>query len=167
MRVRENLDVIVERHPHYKSINDKLLKEIETIDYSFSYETNVKAKMTSFKFFPEEGQAIRDWVTTLIFKYYSYLITGYGKIVHVNSWVARYDDGDSTKDHNHHPIDFNYIYYVNCPKGSSPLILTSSGKKIKAEEGKVVIFPGITQHYVPKNRCDNRIVLAGNVEMMA
>ena len=121
----------------------------------------------AIKFFPEEGQAIRDWVTTLIFKYYSYLITGYGKIVHVNSWIARYDDGDSAKDHNHHPIDFNYIYYVNCPKGSSPLILTSSGKKIKAEEGKVVIFPGITQHYVPKNRCDNRIVVAGNVEMMA
>ncbi len=167
MKVREILDVIVEKHPHYKTINPKILKEIEGIDYPESYKTNVMGKMSSYSFFPEAGQVIRDWVTALILKYYSYLISGRGKIIHVNSWVARYDEGDSANDHNHHPIDFNYIYYVNCPKGSSPLILTTSGTKIKAEEGKVIIFPGLTHHHVPKNKCNNRIVLAGNIEMMA
>ena len=45
----------------------------------------------------------------------------------------------------------------------SPLVFTTSGKKIKAEEGKVVIFSGDILHHVPKNRCNNRIVLAGNI----
>ena len=33
----------------------------------------------------------------------------------------------------------------------------------KAEEGKIVIFSSTLKHYVPKNRCDNRLVLAGNM----
>ena len=37
---------------------------------------------------------------------------------------------------------------------------------MKAEEGKVVIFPGNVFHHVPKNNCDGRIVLAGNIYAM-
>ena len=44
-----------------------------------------------------------------------------------------------------------------------PLVLTTSGKKIKAQEGKVIIFPSNVRHHVPKNRCDGRITLAGNI----
>tara|TARA_B100000287_G_C20404250_1_gene690914 strand:- start:82 stop:594 length:513 start_codon:yes stop_codon:yes gene_type:complete len=162
VKVRENLDIIVEKHLHYKSINQKILKEIESVDYSESYKTNVKGKMTSFLFFPKEGQVIRDWVNALVYKDHPYL-TSHGKIIHANSWIAKYDRGDYTIEHDHCPCLFSYIYYVNCPKGSSPLVFTSSGKRIKAEEGKVIIFPSIMKHDVPKNRCDDRIVLSGNV----
>ena len=48
-------------------------------------------------------------------------------------------------------------------KDSSSLFFPTSGKKIKAEEGKVVIFPGNVRHSVPPNKCDNRIVVAGNI----
>ena len=59
------------------------------------------------------------------------------------------------------PIGF--VYFVNAPKGASPLVFTTSGKKIKAEAGKVVIFPGTMYHHVPKNKCKNRVILAGNM----
>ena len=36
-------------------------------------------------------------------------------------------------------------------------------KKIKAEAGKIVVFPGTIRHCVPKNNCKNRLVLAGNI----
>ena len=65
--------------------------------------------------------------------------------------------------HAHHPSAYSFVYFLRCPKGSSPLIFTTSGKRIKAEEGKVVIFPGNLKHHVPKNKCYDRIVLAGNI----
>ena len=37
-------------------------------------------------------------------------------------------------------------------------------ERIKAEEGKIVIFTGSLVHGVQKNKCDGRIVVAGNVE---
>ena len=58
---------------------------------------------------------------------------------------------------------FSFVYFIKCPKGSSPLVFTKSGKKIKAEEGKIVIFPGWLRHHVPKNKCEGRITMAGNI----
>ena len=75
----------------------------------------------------------------------------------------RYDKGDYTQTHHHSFVLYAFVYFIKTPKGSSPLVFTKSGKKIKAEEGKVVIFPGVLRHHVPKNRCDDRIIVAGNV----
>ena len=80
-----------------------------------------------------------------------------------NSWLAWYREEEFAIPHHHHPAAYAFVYFVKCPKGSSPLIFTTSGKRIKAEEGKVVIFPGNLCHHVPKNKCDGRIVLAGNI----
>jgi len=50
MKVKEDLNVIIERFPYWESINKKLLKDVETIGYSdCSYKTFVKAKMSDFK----------------------------------------------------------------------------------------------------------------------
>ena len=57
---------------------------------------------------------------------------------------------------------WSFVYFIDCPRGSSPLVFSDSGKRIKAEEGKLVIFPGHLRHHVPKNKCEGRIVLAGN-----
>ena len=58
---------------------------------------------------------------------------------------------------------FSFVYFIKCPKGSAPLVFTTSGKRIKAEEGKVLIFPGNMKHHVPKNKGEGRMVLAGNI----
>ena len=58
---------------------------------------------------------------------------------------------------------FAFNYFIKTPKESSPLIFTTSGETINAEEGKLVIFPASLIHEVPKNKCDDRIVLSGNI----
>ena len=80
-----------------------------------------------------------------------------------DSWFVRYRVGDETKSHDHQPCLYSWVYFVNCPKGSSPLVFSNSGKRIKAEDGKIVIFPSIMKHHVPKSRCEDRVVLAGNL----
>ena len=71
--------------------------------------------------------------------------------------------GESTRVHEHLPNVWSFAYFVNCPRGSSPLVFTNSGKKIKAEDGKIVIFPTSVRHHVPKNKCEDRVVLSGNI----
>ena len=80
-----------------------------------------------------------------------------------NFWVVHYSREDFTVSHCHYPAQWSWVYFVNSPKGSSPLVFTTSRKKIKAEDGKVVIFPSILRHHVLKNKCDDRIVFAGNI----
>ena len=46
--------------------------------------------------------------------------------------------------HYHHPhSSLVFVYFVNTPKGSSPLVFPTSGKKVKAEAGTLVIHPGV------------------------
>ena len=77
-------------------------------------------------------------------------------------WGQVYNEGDYQISHSHLPSHVSFVYYVNTPKGSSPLVFAQSGKKVKAESGKMVIFPGSIYHHVPKNKCEGRSVIAGN-----
>ena len=77
-------------------------------------------------------------------------------------WGQYYNKGDFQDVHNHNPAHWSFVYYVNAPKGSSPLVFTTSGKKIKPEAGKVVIFESRLNHKVPSNKCNDRCVISGN-----
>ena len=110
-----------------------------------------------------------EWVDRLIMERYSYSTPDSGAQEfnskgRTNIWFAKYNKGDYTKDHDHCPFAiFSFVYFLNCPKGSSPLVFSTSGKRIKAEEGKVIIFSSHVRHGVPPNKCENRITLAGNM----
>ena len=78
-------------------------------------------------------------------------------------WMTKYNKGDYTLSHSHQPFAFAFNYFIKSPKGSSPLVLTTSGKRVKSDEGKVVIFPAGVWHHVPQNKCEGRMTLAGNI----
>lgn len=78
-------------------------------------------------------------------------------------WGQVYNEGHQQTSHHHVPSSFAFVYFVNTPKGSSPLVFTSSGKRVKAEAGNMVIFPANLFHHVPENRCKGRSVIAGNI----
>ena len=78
-------------------------------------------------------------------------------------WLANYAKGDKTFPHAHTPAVFSFVYFVKCPKGSSPLVFSTSGKRIKSEEGKLVLTNGCVRHHVPKSKCSGRIVYVGNI----
>ena len=160
MKIKEELDVIIEKHPYYKSLNKNLLEDESRADYNGeSYKKGDTALFSSAYTTSKNIDLIISWVECLINTHYPY-IRDYKSI---NSWFVRYRVGDETKSHDHHPCLYSWVYFVNCPKGSSPLVFSSSGKRIKAEDGIVVIFPSIMKHHVPKSRCQDRVVLVGNL----
>ena len=176
MNIRENYEVIIGKHPHSESLNKKLMGDIKDF-YFYSPEenglpTNVIATQHNVK--SEEKtksiQLIENWVSSLLERSNSSFLSApkeHGARFNMNIWFAKYNKGDYTLNHRHMDYaQYAFVYFVNCPKGSSPLVFTTSGKKIKAEEGKIVIFPPQLYHHVPKNKCDDRITLSGNVGMV-
>ena len=162
---REKLEIWIDDHPYYESLNKKILRDSLTFDYEYSqrlsggYPSNVRAEKTvDIRISSPSLEILYEWILNIIRGEYREI-----KFVMYNGWIAKYKEGEDTLSHNHIPASFSFVYFVQCPKGSSPLIFTTSGKRIKAEEGKVVIFPGNMSHYVPKNKCDGRVVVAGNV----
>ena len=165
MLLKENLSVIIENHPFHESLNNKILKETSKEGYRENQKvitggvSNVRAPKTiSRRISSPSIELIYEWILTLLRP------TNRGWKLEVDdAWLAWYRDNEFAIKHHHHPSAYAFVYFVKCPKGSSPLIFSTSGKRIKAEEGKVVIFPGSLYHQVPKNKCNDRVVLAGNV----
>ena len=166
MKIRENLEILIEKHPYAVSLNEKLIIESEGAGGdSNSYYTNIVGnKLATSIDSDAPSKKIRDWVLSLIMnRYQTSSHTGNVNYT-VDMWFAQYNKGDYTKMHYHIPFAlFSFVYFVNAPRGASPLVFPTSGRKIKPEEGKVVIFSSSLWHQVPKNRCENRLVLAGNL----
>ena len=168
MQINEKHDIIIDYHPYYESLNKKLLKDAETADYSGrSQAKGDTALFSSVTITSKNIDLINSWVRLLIFKKYPFLgdvnYVGEGSSFNMQTWFVKYREGDETKSHYHIPSFFSGVYFIKCPKGSPPLVFTHSRKKVKSEEGKVVIFPSWIYHHVPPNKCDGRIVLVGNV----
>jgi uncharacterized protein YjlB len=164
MRIREECDIIIERHPYYESLNKKLMEDVEKVDYpeGLSYEDYYKfyAKHSSYHTVTDNIKVVNSWVLNVLRIYFGSSLSNYQSKV-IQNWFAVYDRGDWVDCHNHFPLSFSFVYFVNCPRGSAPLKFHYSGKKVKAEEGKLVIFPAHVGHSVPKNKCKNRVSLIG------
>tara|TARA_B100000131_G_C17797652_1_gene484075 strand:- start:112 stop:615 length:504 start_codon:yes stop_codon:yes gene_type:complete len=165
MKVKEEHDIIIEKHPYFQSLNKKLLKDVNDIGYPLSYQTNVKAKHSDWKISTPTVDLVTEWIMNLLKIKYPWIDQREHKIFVEHAWFAEYSKNEFTVIHDHAPYVWSYVYFIQCPKGSSPLIFNTSGKRIKAEEGKVVIFPANVYHSVPPNKCDNRIVMAGNLHI--
>ena len=174
MQVRENLYVIVEKHPYSGSLNSKLLSDLNKFDYtedeSSHKPTNVRAIQRSIGYSErtKSMNILLDWIFQVLDKNNNVSFTK-GAYEHngkptANIWAARYNKDQYTLSHGHYPFAlYGFVYFLKSPQGASPLVLTTSGKKIKPEEGSVVIFPANLYHHVPKNKCEDRVVIAGNI----
>lgn len=85
-----------------------------------------------------------------------------GKLELESSWGQYYYVDDYHEIHDHYPNQWAFVYYVNTPEGSSPLVFVDSGKEFYGKAGQIIIFPGLIKHYVPPNKCEGRSVIAGN-----
>ena len=167
MEISEKHQIIIQKHPLAEQLNSKLIKDYEFLPKENSYKTNVKAKMTSYYTDSPTVTIIEEWVRQLLMEK-SILRTAlrqdYGfRLNFDDTWFSCYDIDEHTVKHDHTPSTFSWVYFVRTPPKSSPLVFTTSGTQIKAEAGKVVIFPGNVWHHVPPNKCEGRIVLAGNI----
>ena len=172
MLIKERHEIIIKHHPYCESLNKKLMEDVKTFRFyspeELPFNTNIQGTQYNFgrrnknEWTPSICLLV-DWIYQLIGNISQGAEELDGK-PRSTVWFARYNKGDYTKEHDHqlHAL-FAFVYFVNAPSGSSSLFFPTSGKKIKAEEGKVVIFPGNVRHSVPPNKCDNRIVVAGNI----
>jgi len=168
LRVKSLFEVITEKHPYSNSLNEKILEDADRFGYPQSYKTKVQARMTHWNVKSDSVKIIQKWIYNLLLIKHPVLSDhNRGKLVFADTWIARYKKGDHTTQHNHTPAVFSFVYFVKCPPGSTPLLFTGSTfQQMKAEEGKVVIFPGCMYHYVPKNKSDDRVVMSGNLQFL-
>ena len=165
---KENLQFLVDTHPYHKSLNEKIIRESKGLEWKREYYnadgglTNVRAPQTTPYLFTPNVRILQDYIRGLT--ELNLAFTPHIQIV--NCWIANYGRGDYAKKHHHGASWFSFVYFIRTPKGSSPLVFTTSGRRIKAEEGKVVIFPGTVRHSVPLNKCEGRMCMAGNIDFV-
>ena len=167
---------MIEYYPFAQDFNKRVIEEYTSKKIPFIRDkrnadgglTNVKALQTEVIMDAHQIPSIQTFVNWLFrLDFTRILFKADGTPVYLQRldhfWIAHYNKGDFTISHDHYPAMYSFVYYLRCPRGSSPLVFTTSGKKVKAEEGKLVLFPGHVKHHVPKNRCDGRITIAGNI----
>ena len=167
--LKECIPVIIEKHPFYESINKKLMEQVNSLPFSNPDLSNPYTNVIADQYTLRDNDVgptiklIQNWIKELI------SINVVRKCVNLSRfimWFSKYSDekGQGTKNHDHLVASsFSAVYFVNTPKGSSPLVFPTSGKKIKAEEGKIVIFPASVYHKVPQNKSKDRVTLACNI----
>ena len=157
--VREKLQIGEYIYPFADKINPLLYSQIALLD-DYNYKPpNIHAQFTGWHLDSKESNTLLQWVSNLIT--HDFLWSAY-TLKCVELWGVLYKKGDYITSHNHTPSLFSFVYYVNAPKGSSPLVFVTSGRKIKPAAGKVVIFESRLNHAVPKTKSTDRCIISGN-----
>ena len=152
-------DLIIEQHPDYEKLNSNLLKESEGVIYDWSDITYVRGKMSEWHICGKYIDVIKECAKTLI-------PPVKGMITRIiDAWYARYDYGNHALVHNHGDMYASFVYYVKTPEGSSPIVFPDENETVEAKEGNLLIFPGHINHYVPENKCEGRVIIAGNINL--
>ena len=138
---------------------------LDEMYYAHFNTTNVKAKMSQ-------------WYMHKDYKEFSWVCSKAEKLAIRNSphqvdyevsdcWGAVYKKGEYTKKHDHWPNVWSFVYYVDCCEEGSPLLFYEAPQGthyIYPKIGKMVLFPSVLVHSVPKQTCNHdRIMVAGNI----
>ena len=147
------------------TLNENLERQIREYGDKQNKKTNVKAHMTDW--FMHDNSTGFQWVCNQAIDIATKNNPHPLDMIAYDCWGAIYKEGDYTVMHNHWPHLWSFVYYVNCPPHSAPLILDKSEKSITIlpSAGMMVLFPGWINHSVPAHVGEDRIVIAGNLSM--
>lgn len=159
--IRERHQIITDTY-HDLSINDAFMDEINDVEWVNAYKTNVSAKMSDWTMKSDNITKIYEWVEYLLHDTFPDMPVDHYELY--EAWYAKYDEGDGTKIHDHKFVPWSFVYFIKSPPGSSSLYFPTSNKEITPDEGRIVVFPGNVEHYVPENKSNGRVVLAGNLK---
>jgi hypothetical protein len=147
------------KHPDYKTLNPQLEKWIRFLpdmDSEEEYSNLNVFKRTSYHSYPRIFTNLAKWVlNTCEFSINSPKFD-------VDIWGAIYNKGDYASPHGHGEGVISFVYYVNADERSSPLIFSDINEIYSPERGLCVAWNDNEIHEVPPNKCDNRIIIAGN-----
>ena len=145
------------------TVNENLERQILEYGDKQQRKTNVKAHMTDW--FMQDSSQEFQWVCNRAIDLAAKNNPHQVDMMAYDCWGAIYREGDRTIMHNHWPHLWSFVYYVNCPAGSAPLVFDKEVSKYSVEPktGLMVMFPGWVNHSVPKHEGKERIMVAGNL----
>ena len=141
----------------HRFIQENAIKEDAKVPGTM--QTNFQCdKLASVKEFKLLIEYVRNLILNIPYNHPSFPC----KLELINWWGMVYNKGQYQNNHNHPPAHWAFVYYVNTPKGSSPLEFSVINKKIFSKAGEVVIFPAWIYHRVRPNKCNDRSCIVGN-----
>ena len=128
-----------------------------------SRETNVKADMTDW--FMQRQFPIFNSLADIVIDIAKEASPNEVELELYDIWGAVYNRGDFTKNHDHWPHPWSFIYYVKS-NGATPIIFPDCSYSLNPKAGDIVLFPGIIRHGVPIHESDEeRIIVSGNINI--
>ena len=159
MKVNQKYPVYRMVYPYAKKSNpilhEIILNNAHTLDKG--------ALMTSWKSYDiKEFNLICTWIRNFLLS--SSLTTRHDDLIlsDYDLWGQLYNKGSYQEAHDHLPAHWSFVYYVNTPRGSSPLVFEESKKRYYPKTGEAIVFPGWIRHFVPPNKCEGRSIVDGN-----
>ena len=173
--INEKLAVAEYKYPYYEKINPLLLSYISSLPNDPQHTDNVRAKMTYRNLENKELDKLLKWIIQLLKRDFVVKAINKGPEHHQSNgwiwnmkctelWGVQYDKGSHITKHTHAPYSYSFTYIVNSPKNSPPLIFSTSGHRVKSEEGKLVLWEGRLIHEVPPAKVDGRCIIAGTFQ---
>ena len=160
MQIFQRTQVHTYEYPFAEKLNPKLhniiLKKAVNRDFGATMTTWAEC------FHIKEFRTLADWVYKVILGF-NLNYDGVFDLKLKDLWGQYYKKGDYQITHQHNPLSWSFVYFVKAPKGSAPLVFTSSNKKIFPKPGMLVLFPSWLEHYVPKHKCEEiRSIVSGD-----
>ena len=144
-------------------MNDDLAKIIKMSGDVQKRETNVKADMTDW--FMQRQYPIFNFLADIVIDIAKKTSPHEVQLELYDMWGAVYNRGDFTKNHDHWPHPWSFIYYVKS-NGATPIIFPDCSYSLNPKAGDIVLFPGIIRHGVPIHESDEeRIIVSGNINI--
>ena len=160
----EKLAVAEFMHPDPDHICEPLYEYIKDLP-KIGYEASVNASMSERRIHEYENPSMMQFLSWLqkIMTNNTHIFGRDGFLRLEEVWGTTFNKGDNITPHNHMPFAWTWIFYVNAPVGSSPLVFSESKHHIEVSRGKLLIFEGRLQHEVPECTVDGRCILSGNI----
>ena len=160
----EKLAVAEFMHPDFDHICEPLYEYIKDLP-KIGYEPSVNASMSDRRIH-EQGNPVLSqflsWLQKIITKN-THIFGKEGALRLEEVWGTTFKKGDNITPHNHMPYAWTWIFYVNVPPDSSPIVFSESKHTIPVAQGKLLIFEGRLMHEVPECDTDGRCILSGNI----
>ena len=84
-----------------------------------------------------------------------------------NCWAIVYKEGHYTIPHIHAPSNISFVYYLKSNSNSSPLVFDECDFKVYPHDDLLAVFPSYLIHSVPKHYGEDRICIAGNLNLVS
>ena len=161
---------VIEHWYKDSDLQERLANTCRRIGDEQKRKTNVKADMTGW--FMHETDSDFEMLCAEAMKLANENSPSEVALMQYDCWGAIYNKGDWTKNHDHWPQIWSWVYNVKCCDDCAPLIFHDSRNEedtdhafsLKPSNGKITMFPGWVKHSVSEQQCEHeRIIVAGNI----